>query len=372
MKKFFLSLAIAALTLISGTASAQTETYVDYPHGFVSVQGGAQSNILRKNAGDLGFTPSVAFSLGTMLTPQWGTRLNFQGVQNKLTNDVADFKYKTITGDLDVLFNLTNALRSDKFKPFNLYLLGGAGLIAAFDKSDAPEDIYNTTTDWYNLRVGAIADYRLSKITSINLEVNGNYMGGNKSAIYGDGKWKLNAFLGLAFKIPFTERKKVETQDAPETTERDYEAEAAAAKAKAEAEAAAAAKAKALAAQRRAAEEAAATAKKAAMVEPIKETIFFTIGKTNTAAEFNSIVDKTAEWCKKYPEKTITVDAYADKGTGTAKINARVAQRRATAVADAIKSKGVPADQLKVASHGDKVQPFAENNKNRCVIIVGE
>lgn len=369
MKKIFLTLIVCAFAIMAG---AQEHEYVEYPHGYIGVQGGVSGLKLRENGGGMQFTPTAAVSFGTNFNPQLGARLNIQGMWSKVKGCCDTYDYKAITGDLDILYNITNAFRSQKYNPFNLYILAGAGLIGTINNSLGTWDDVIDTKDWYNLRAGVIADYRLSKITSLNLEVNGNYMGGSKNTGFGDGKWKLNAFLGLAFKLPFTETRRASTQETPETSQADYEAEAAAAKAKAEAEAAAAAKAKALAAQRRAAEEAAATAAKAAKIEPIKETIFFTIGKTNTAADFDKIVGQTAEWCKKYPEKTVTVDAYADKGTGTATVNARVAQRRATAVANAIKSKGVPADQLKVASHGDKVQPYAENDKNRCVIIVGE
>jgi hypothetical protein len=37
-----------------------------------------------------------------------------------------------------------------------------------------------------------------------------------------------------------------------------------------------------------------------------------------------------------------------------------------------LKKKGVPAGQIKSAAYGDTVQPFSENDKNRCVIIEGK
>ena len=76
-----------------------------------------------------------------------------------------------------------------------------------------------------------------------------------------------------------------------------------------------------------------------------------------------------------YPEVSkprVSIDGYADKGTGNPKINQGYAQKRAESVAKALQDKGVPAKQIKVSSHGDEIQPFADNDKNRCVIIVGK
>lgn len=104
--------------------------------------------------------------------------------------------------------------------------------------------------------------------------------------------------------------------------------------------------------------------------EPIKETIFYAIRESDVNRE--SIVNKVAEWCKKYPNKKITIDGYADKGTGNSKLNMGYAQKRADKIAALLKEKGVPASQMTVKSYGDTVQPFPENDKNRCVIIEGK
>ena len=48
------------------------------------------------------------------------------------------------------------------------------------------------------------------------------------------------------------------------------------------------------------------------------------------------------------------------------------AQKRADKIAALLKEKGVPASQMTVKSYGDSVQPFPENDKNRCVIIEGK
>jgi outer membrane protein OmpA-like peptidoglycan-associated protein len=84
-----------------------------------------------------------------------------------------------------------------------------------------------------------------------------------------------------------------------------------------------------------------------------------------------SIIRAAAAWCKKYPNKTINVSGYADKGTGNAKLNMMYSQQRTNKVVDMLKKKGVPESQIKSAAYGDTVQPYSENDKNRCVIIEG-
>ena len=44
---------------------------------------------------------------------------------------------------------------------------------------------------------------------------------------------------------------------------------------------------------------------------------------------------------------------------------------RANKVASQLEKRGVPKAQMVVNSYGDTVQPFSENDKNRCVIVVG-
>ena len=104
--------------------------------------------------------------------------------------------------------------------------------------------------------------------------------------------------------------------------------------------------------------------------EPLKETFFYLIRESDPDPE--TILNKIADWCKKYPAKKITVSGYADKGTGNPKINAKYAQQRAEKVAKSLQEKGVASDRMTVNSYGDTVQPFAENDRNRCVIVVGE
>ena len=104
--------------------------------------------------------------------------------------------------------------------------------------------------------------------------------------------------------------------------------------------------------------------------EPLEETFFYNIrlSDPDPEAKLNRIV----AWCNKYPEKGITIKGYADRGTGNPQINVGYAKARAEKVAKALQEKGLSADRMTVSSYGDTVQPFTENDLNRCVIVVGE
>ena len=69
----------------------------------------------------------------------------------------------------------------------------------------------------------------------------------------------------------------------------------------------------------------------------------------------------------------INIVGYADKGTGNARINSVYAAKRAEQFKKDLTSKyGVDGSIITVDSKGDTVQPFADNDKNRCVIIDAE
>ncbi|MBP3230188.1 MAG: OmpA family protein [Prevotella sp.] len=53
-------------------------------------------------------------------------------------------------------------------------------------------------------------------------------------------------------------------------------------------------------------------------------------------------------------------------------MNVGYAKARAEKVAKALFDKGVAKERMIVNSYGDTVQPFEENDRNRCVIVVGE
>ena len=339
---------------------AQSLGYKPQPYGFVQVQGGINKVFSPGSK----FAPTYSVAVGGMITPIVGARLHVNGLETKngFGSIVDQYKFKYITSDLDLMVNLVNIFSKKNRHPVDLFLIGGVGLDYAWNNKDfskltgMTEDISNA---WgpnrtprhsllsHNLRVGLLADVNVAKHWSIGVEVDLNSLDDRFNSKYKNSDdWMFTAQLSVTYKFAFKKAPKpgpepVVAAPVPVVPTKDVEKE---------------------------------VVKPALVIaeEPINETLFHQIRETDNAANKAAVVNKVAEWCKKYPNKTVSIDGYADKGTGNAKVNQDYALKRAENVAKALQEKGVPASQIKVSSHGDEIQPFADNDKNRCVIIVGK
>lgn len=65
----------------------------------------------------------------------------------------------------------------------------------------------------------------------------------------------------------------------------------------------------------------------------------------------------------------VSVKSYADRGTGNPKVNLGYARQRNEKAVAALKAAGVAESAMTSEFLGDKEQPYAENDKNRCTII---
>ena len=105
----------------------------------------------------------------------------------------------------------------------------------------------------------------------------------------------------------------------------------------------------------------------------IKSHVSFGLAKTHIVEDQQINILAIADYMKQYPESKAIVTGYADKGTGTSKINEELARKRARIVADELINKyGISADRLSVDSKGSEVQPFQTNDWNRVVIMIAE
>lgn len=110
-----------------------------------------------------------------------------------------------------------------------------------------------------------------------------------------------------------------------------------------------------------------------AVVEPVETpmlaSVRFKINSDKISNEEMVNVYNLAQWMKANPDKTVTIQGYADRDTGTSEYNQALSERRAQAVKDALVSYGVKADNLKTDAFGSSTQPYGENNWNRIVIF---
>ena len=104
----------------------------------------------------------------------------------------------------------------------------------------------------------------------------------------------------------------------------------------------------------------------------MRREIFFTIAKTQINQEGYKKIQEIVDVMKKYPEATVTVTGYADRGTGTAAFNDRIAARRADVVEAELVNRGIARDRIVKSSKGSRVQPFNDNDMNRVTICIAE
>lgn len=104
---------------------------------------------------------------------------------------------------------------------------------------------------------------------------------------------------------------------------------------------------------------------------PASTAVFFPINVTKLTAADKARIQLYAQDIKAgSPDQVYVVTGYADKATGSAKINQTLSEKRAKSVYDALIAEGIPASQLEVEAEGG-VGPLFFNNiaLSRTVIV---
>ena len=375
MKKFLnIAAAVALLFGVSTAAQAQdTDEY--YPHNFISIQGGAQATLTHYDFMDL-VTPQFAVSFGRYFNPKVGARLHVQGYEAKggflqerfpgLPNGDADYKFKAITGDLDLLMNMSNILFPNRSSQrFNWILLTGfgvnygwdfdeyKGIVSSMTKGNnfyVGPDQCGTKHSSYNGRFGTQLEYCFSPHFGVSLELDANFKNDcfNLKSNF-DPDWQVVGLVGLTYKFGMKKKAPAPVVLPPEPVVEPEPEPQPVVQPKPEPK---------------------PEPKPVVKEEPLRETFFYIIRESDPAPDVT--LNKIVNWCNKYPGKRISIKGYADKGTGNPRINVGYAKARAEKVAKALEERGISKSRMDVESFGDTVQPFPENDRNRCVIVVGE
>ena len=379
MKRFKRVLFASALLLGATSAMAQV-TYTDKEgneyqfkkHAFLDLQGGAQYTLGEAKFGDL-ISPNVQLGLGYQFSPLFGMRLQANGWQSKggwagfranpgETPYNATYKFKYVAPGVDFLFNLSNLFcgwNPNRVLNVTAFLGGGANI--AWDNDEVNElatTIKNTST--YNLeylwdgtkvrpygRAGIELAFKVSKSVSLMIEGNANVISDKYNSKKADNPdWYFNALAGLRINLGKSATKKekpVEPEPAPAPVQKVEEPAPAPAP---------------------------VVEKK---VEEIRRDIFFTINSNKISAKENQKILEVIDFLVKYPEAKVVVTGYADKGTGNDRVNDRIAAKRAAAVVWMLEKRyGIPAERITEESKGARVQPYAENDKNRVSIMIAK
>ncbi len=356
MKMFKKIFAVAALSLCATASvmaqSADEQDSKAYSHNFVSIQGGGQTTFTNYDNSKL-ITPTLSVSVGRWFTPVVGARLHVNGLWNqggikKMIDEETAFDkkydYKYVTTDLDLMLNMMTLFGKKDYYPVNLYLIGGVGLNTAWDNGEAYSMknlmplAWNETRLSHNARVGAQLDWNLCKHLSLNLEVAANSLSDRyNSKTCEKDDWQLTAQLGLAVKFGYKGRKAapVEEEWAVRIDTTWYD-----------------------------------DVQYKDLTEDGKMTwnVFYEI-RESEYIDADAQLAKIGAFLKEHRECKVTIDSYADRGTGNPEINMGYSQQRSEKAVKALVDAGVKESIITAKYYGDTVQPFAENDKNRVSII---
>ena len=293
-----------------------------------------------------------------------GTELGSNGYAATETKMVNKWKWNYIAPMIDATFNLTNLFC--EYNPNRLVtvgVFGGIGANIGFGNDEANESVIAENLEYlwdgskirFAARAGANVDFRLSDKVSLGVELQATTLNDHyNSKRAGNADWYFNALAGVKYNLgkTYTTRKVEPVAPVERVIERIVE--------------------KAVPAPVTEKVEKPCCEKKAEPRETLRRDIFFTISSNVISSTEAKKVDDIVAYMKKYPEAKVTVTGYADKGTGNNTINDRIAAKRAKIVVDELVRKGISRDRITSASKGSRVQPFADNVKNRVSICIAE
>lgn len=359
-----------ALLALGGSAMAQS-TYTDASgneyefkkHAFLNVQGGAQYTLGEAAFGDL-LSPNVQIGLGYQFNPwlagrvavnAWQSKGGYSGVELSEGHfGTTTYKYKYVAPGIDVMLSLSNLLCGwNPNRVLNVSAFLGAAANIGFDNDEAvalSSAGYKMSYIWDGTKVrpvgrgGVELAFRLSKAVALTVEGNANAMLDHYNSKYGSSAdWYFNGLVGLKINLggSFTKKEK----PAPAPVEEVVVP----------------------------VEEPKPVVEEPKAVEPVtvRHDVFFRINSYKVEGAELRKVEEIAQYMGENADATIEITGYADAGTGNDRINDRISAQRAKAVVDMLTTKyGVSADRITYSSKGARVQPFAENDRNRVSICV--
>ena len=375
---------VVAMGCISASAQEADKTVnVFNPHWYVQAQIGGQYTL-----GEVGFgkllSPNAQLGVGYNFNKVVGARLSFNAWQSKAGQKVISdgatttykWKWNYIAPMVDATFNLTNLFC--EYNPNRLVEVGVFGGIGAniawgndeakdakeailatpgsknlegYDKTAMPlENLWTGSKTRFVARVGANVDFRVSDRVKLGVELSANTLSDKyNSKKAGNPDWYFNALVGVKVALGETHTTKVIPAPKPveKIIERIIEKPAPAPAPKTE-------------------------TKQEAIEENFRRDIFFPIGNSNIAKSQTTKIAEIVTFMKENPDAKITLTGYADKGTGSAAFNDKIAARRAQTVYNTLAAKGVAKSRMIKKSMGSRVQPFEENDMNRVTICIAK
>jgi peptidoglycan-associated lipoprotein len=108
------------------------------------------------------------------------------------------------------------------------------------------------------------------------------------------------------------------------------------------------------------------------------DRVFFEYDQTDISPEAQQILQRQAQWLKRYPNVSVTIEGHTDE-RGTREYNLALGERRAQAVKNVLVALGIPASRMQTISYG-KERPavphedessYAQNRRGVTVVNGG-
>jgi peptidoglycan-associated lipoprotein len=94
----------------------------------------------------------------------------------------------------------------------------------------------------------------------------------------------------------------------------------------------------------------------------VGDRVFFDYDKSDVKGEGRQVLQRQADWLKKYPNVTVTVEGHCDE-RGTREYNLALGERRASAVKKMLVALGVPAARVSTISYGKERPAVVGSNE---------
>ena len=367
---------VVAMGCISASAQEADKTVnVFNPHWYVQAQVGGQYTL-----GEISFdkllSPNAQLGVGYNFNKVVGARLSLNAWQSKagqkVQNTTYKWKWNYVAPMVDATFNLSNLFCGfDPNRVVDFGVFGGIGANIAWGNDEAAdaqkailanktvsnatsvgvhaplEYLWDGSKAHFAARLGANVDFRVSEKVKIGVELSANTLSDRfNSKKAGNPDWYFNALVGAKIALGKTYTTKV--VPAPKPVEKIIE--------------------------RIIEKPVVAPVKEEVkeVAEDFRRDIFFTIGNSTIAKSQRNKISEIVTYMQENPDAKITLTGYADKGTGSAAINDKIAARRAQTVYNTLAAKGIAKNRMIKKSMGSRVQPFEKNAMNRVTICIAK
>jgi peptidoglycan-associated lipoprotein len=98
------------------------------------------------------------------------------------------------------------------------------------------------------------------------------------------------------------------------------------------------------------------------LVANVGDRVFFAYDKFDINPEARQTLERQADWLKRYPNVTVTVEGHCDE-RGTREYNLALGERRANAAKNALVALGVPANRITTISYGKERPAVVGSNE---------